>query len=85
MDGYVMRIYLDNGIEVSAICHRGSYGGDQGLIELAAFRKDGTYIRLRETDEVIGYLTAADAWKYVHRIKAGWPGFEKKDYDSDEE
>lgn len=39
---------------IDAICHEGSYGGEQGLIEIM-------YHKLDVQDDVVGYLTPAEA------------------------
>ncbi len=41
-----------------AICHRGSYGWKQGLIEIC-----GTLVTEEDDDTVVGYLTAKDVIK----------------------
>ena len=33
---YVKRYYFSNGLGASVVCHSGSYGGNEGLFELAA-------------------------------------------------
>ena len=45
-----------------AICHKGSYGYEQGLLEIY-----GELVNDKDGDSVVGYLTAEDV---IKRIKA---------------
>lgn len=46
-----------------AICHYGSYGGDQGLLEIM-----GDIVDVKEDgDSVVGFLTAADVIERIER------------------
>ena len=58
MSGRYCRIMFENGFGVSVICHKYSYGGKDGLYELAVLDTKGeiTY-DTPITDDVIGYLT----------------------------
>ena len=58
MVGKKARMHFDNGYGVSVVCHSFSYGGKNGLYELAVLDTDGeiTY-ETDVTDDVIGYLT----------------------------
>lgn len=47
-----------------AICHRGSYGYEQGLLEIM-----GTIVDNKECDSVEGYLTAEDIIKRLEAQK----------------
>jgi hypothetical protein len=58
MNGVAARIMFENGFGASVVCHSFSYGGKNGLYEVAVLDADGeiTY----ETDvtgDVIGHLT----------------------------
>jgi hypothetical protein len=58
MSGRYCRIMFENGFGASVICHKYSYGGKDGLYELAVLDTEGeiTY-DTPITDDVIGYLT----------------------------
>lgn len=58
LSGIYCRIQFENGFGVSVIKHKYSYGGPDGLYELAILDSDGeiTY-DTPITDDVIGYLT----------------------------
>jgi hypothetical protein len=58
MDGVAARIMFKNGYGVSVVCHSFSYGGKNGLYEVAVLDADGeiTY-ETDVTDDVIGHLT----------------------------
>jgi hypothetical protein len=58
MSGRYCRIMFENGFGASVICHKYSYGGKDGLYELAVLDTKGeiTY-DTPITDDVIGYLT----------------------------
>ena len=49
----------DSGCAVSAVSHMFSYGGSKGLIEVL-----GSNNPHMENDDVVGYLTAEEAFKY---------------------
>lgn len=70
------RMYkFENDWGASIIYHQGSYGYEQGLVELAVVRwnKDGTDWCLSYdteiTDDVIGYLSQHEAAGILQRIK----------------
>lgn len=46
---------------IDAICHHYSYGGDQGLLEILA----------AGLDDVIGWLSAEEAFDYFEKIVKG--------------
>jgi hypothetical protein len=58
MSGRYCRVMFENGFGASVICHKYSYGGKDGLYELAVLDTKGeiTY-DTPITDDVIGYLT----------------------------
>ena len=58
MNGVAARIMFENGYGVSVVCHSFSYGGKNGLYELAVLDTDGeiTY-ETDVTNDVIGHLT----------------------------
>jgi len=64
------RIVFDNGYGASVVCHNYSYGGKQGLYELAVLDKDGnlTY-ETPITDNVMGYLTPEKVTEILFEIQ----------------
>ena len=67
------RMHFDNGFGVSVVSHTHSYGGRNGLYEVAVLDKDGvlTY-ETPVTNDVIGYLTeedVTDVMKQVQELK----------------
>jgi hypothetical protein len=57
MSGIYSRTMFENGFGVSVVCHKYSYGGKDGLYELAVLDTEGeiTY-DTPITNDVIGYL-----------------------------
>lgn len=53
----------DGEIAWDAICHRGSYGFEQGLLEIY-----GNIVAEEDGDSVVGWLTAEDV---IERIRKG--------------
>jgi hypothetical protein len=73
MVGKKSRMYFDNGFGVSVVSHTHSYGGRDGLYEVAVLDKDGllTY-ETPVTSDVIGYLSeedVTDVMKQVQELK----------------
>lgn len=74
LHGGVQRLYrFDNGYGASVIQHRGSYGSDKGLWELAVIvYENGNKFSLVYdtdiTDDVVGNLTEEEVDHYVERI-----------------
>lgn len=80
----IQRIYhFNNGYGASVICHSGSYGGREGLYELAAINwpepiveHDYSHFRIAhvpeiiKTDTVVGWLTESDVEALLEKIKA---------------
>ena len=58
MNGVAARIMFENGFGASVVCHSFSYGGKNGLYEVAVLDTDGeiTY-ETDVTSDVIGHLT----------------------------
>lgn len=69
-DGVHYHFYFDNGYGASVIRHEYSYGGDQGLWELAVLAGDLLCYNTEITDDVIGYLTEEEVEELLNRIKA---------------
>jgi hypothetical protein len=73
MIGKQARMIFDNGYGVSVVSHTYSYGGKDGLFEVAVLDKDGnlTY-DTPVTNDVIGYLKpddVTDVMKQVQELK----------------
>ena len=68
--GVVSRIKFDNGFGASVVKGPYTYGGDQGLYELAVLDSDGelTY-STPITSDVEGYLTEEDVTKLLTQIQ----------------
>lgn len=75
----VQDIYrFKNGYGASVVCSSGSYGGKQGLKELAVLDKDGHICyETPVTDDVIGWLADEDVEKYLSQIASLPPQMEK--------
>ena len=71
MNGKQARITFDNGYGASVVSHKFSYGGSEGLYELAVLGKDGdlTY-DTPVTNDVLGYLTDKEVTEYMEDIQA---------------
>jgi len=67
--GIQARINFDNGYGASVIKSPYSYGGNQGLYELAVIKDDAICYDTPITDDVLGYLTKDDVTKYLGQIQ----------------
>ena len=69
-DGVVGKIMFDNGYGASIIRNEHSYGGKNGLYELAVLDNDGklTY-DTPVTNDVIGYLSPKEVTDYLIQIQ----------------
>jgi len=67
--GFIARINFDNGYGASVIKSPHSYGGNQGLYELAVIKDDAICYNTPITDDVLGYLTENDVTKYLGQIQ----------------
>jgi hypothetical protein len=70
LNGVVARITFDNGYGASVVKHEFSYGGKDGLYELAVLNEDGdlTY-ETPITNDVIGYLREIDVTDVMEKIQ----------------
>ena len=67
--GYVYK--FDNGYGASVVQHSGSYGGNQGLYEIAVLDSDGDLCYSTPiTDDVIGYANEEKIKDTLDRIKS---------------
>jgi len=70
MKGVKCRMTFENGYGVSVVSHTYSYGGKDGLFEIAVLDKDGnlTY-DTPVTNDVIGYLTEEDVTDVLKQVQ----------------
>jgi hypothetical protein len=70
LNGVIARIQFDNGYGASVVKHEFSYGGKDGLYELAVLDTNGdlTY-ETSITDDVIGYLRPEDVTDVMGKIQ----------------
>jgi hypothetical protein len=70
MVGKKSRMTFENGYGVSVVSHTYSYGGKDGLFEIAVLDKDGdlTY-DTPVTNDVIGYLTEEDVTDVMKQVQ----------------
>jgi hypothetical protein len=69
--GGVLHVRFANGYGASIIRHRGSYGGDDGLFEVAVLGQDGELTFTTPiTSDVIGYLSPEEVREVLLRIIA---------------
>jgi len=67
--GIVSRTKFDNGYEVSVVKSEHSYGGKDGLYELAIFKDDEICYDTPITNDVLGYLTDKDVTEVLIKIQ----------------
>lgn len=70
--GYQRRISFDNGYGLSIVSHDFSYGGAEGLFEVALLdAKDGSiiYVDALGFSDVIGYLDFSEVAEIINKIK----------------
>lgn len=77
------RHYFNNGYGASVVCHDFSYGGDNGLAELAVLKEDtdGDWHLCYDTpitDDVIGHLSSKEVDKLLKKIEALPPAKRRK-------
>ena len=69
-DGVITRIIFDNGYGASVVKHEHSYGGDNGLYELAVLDNEGQICYdTTITNDVIGYLRPMDVTDVMEKIQ----------------
>jgi len=67
--GIVSRTKFDNGYEASVVKSEHSYGGKDGLYELAIFKDDDICYDTPITNDVLGYLTDKDVTEVLIKIQ----------------
>jgi hypothetical protein len=70
MKGVKCRMMFENGFGVSVVSHTYSYGGKDGLFEVAVLDKDGdlTY-NTPVTNDVVGYLTPDEVTEIMEEVQ----------------
>ena len=71
--GTIKKYIFENGYGASVACHTGSYGGDEGLYEVALTDDDGDIITspndpTSNWQDVKGYLTLSEVEAYLTEI-----------------
>lgn len=76
MHGKKCRMMFENGYGVSVVSHTFSYGGKDGLYEMAVLDSDGdlTYTT-PVTSDVLGYLTPEEVTKHMIEVQELKPDF----------
>jgi hypothetical protein len=71
MSGVRSRMMFENGYGVSVVSHTFSYGGKDGLFEVAVLDKEGnlTY-ETSVTNDVIGYLTSDEVSEIMEQVQS---------------
>ena len=70
-DGNQWLFKYDNGYGASIVQHSGSYGGKQGLYEIAVLDSNGEMSYTTPiTDDVIGYADEVKLYETLDRIKS---------------
>jgi hypothetical protein len=67
--GIVSRTQFDNGYEASVVKSEYTYGGKDGLYELAVFKDGEICYDTPITDDVIGYLRPEDVTDVMAKIQ----------------
>jgi hypothetical protein len=62
-------IYFDNGYGTSVVRSEHTYGGSDGLYELAVLKNGNITYDTPITDDVIGYLTEEGVTEYLQKIQ----------------
>lgn len=69
LGGNTSSTYFNNGYGVSVIKHDGSYGGKEGLYELAVLKNGDICYDTEITNDVIGYLTPEMVTEIMIRVQ----------------
>jgi len=68
-DGNAAEVKFPNGYGASVVCHDHSYGGKDGLYELAVMKGDEICYDTPITDGVMGWLYPADVTEILSKIE----------------
>lgn len=69
LGGVTSSTFFDNGYGVSVVKHDGSYGGKQGLYELAVLKEGDICYETEITNDVIGYLTPESVTEIMIKVQ----------------
>ena len=69
MDGEQATIHFSNGYGVSVIRGLYSYGGEQGLYELAVLKGGHLCYETPVANDVLGYLSVAEVNGYMRQVQ----------------
>ena len=64
----VVRYYCENGYGLSVACHEHSYGGKEGLYEIALLKDDKIVYDDHEWQDVRGWLTKSEVWTWLNIV-----------------
>ena len=64
----VVRYYCENGYGLSVACHEGSYGGNDGLYEIALLKDDKIVYDDHEWQDVRGWLCLHEVWTWLRIV-----------------
>ena len=64
----VVRYYCENGYGLSVACHEGSYGGNDGLYEIALLKDDKIVYDDHEWQDVRGWLSLHEVWTWLRIV-----------------
>ena len=70
MSEYHRKVKFDNGYEASVVCHGRSYGGEDGLFEVAVLFDGQIVYDTPVTSDVIGWLDFHEVADILDQIKA---------------
>jgi hypothetical protein len=70
LGGVHSRMMFENGYGVSVVKTSFSYGGSEGLYELAVLYKDSITYNTPITDDVLGWLTEEDVSRVMGEIQS---------------
>ena len=68
IEGYAKHTVFDNGYGASCVSHQYTYGGREGLFEVAVTHGDGLCYATPVTDDVIGFLDHAGVMDILMQI-----------------
>lgn len=69
MNEYRKVYKFDNGYGASVVCNSGSYGGKDGLFEVAVLKGDAICYDTDITGDVIGWCGFAEVAEILERVK----------------
>lgn len=78
LKGKMARVFFPNGYGASIVCHVGSYGGSEGLFEIAVLHAGEICYDTPVTNDVIGWLSPNGVEKTLAEIEALPPTAGKK-------